>query len=106
VLEAMLDGPREVAIIGPGHDPRTETLRGVALRSVAPGLVVAVGEPGGRDGGPELLQDRPLVAGAPTAYVCRGFVCALPTTDPHELARQLASDGAAQGANDEPHPAS
>jgi uncharacterized protein len=90
VLEAMLDGPREVAIIGARDDPRTTALRSLAMRSVAPGLVLAVGEPGDDRDGPALLHDRPLVDGAPTAYVCRGFVCSRPTTDPDELARQLA----------------
>jgi uncharacterized protein len=90
VLEAMLDGPREVAIIGARDDPRTTALRSLAIRSVAPGLVLAVGEPGDDRDGPALLHDRPLVDGAPTAYVCRGFVCSRPTTDPDELARQLA----------------
>jgi uncharacterized protein len=32
-----------------------------------------------------LLADRPLVAGAAAAYVCRGFVCEQPTTDPDAL---------------------
>jgi uncharacterized protein YyaL (SSP411 family) len=36
-----------------------------------------------------LLADRPLVDGRSAAYVCRGFVCDLPTTDPAELRRQL-----------------
>ena len=37
-----------------------------------------------------LLQDRPMIDGAPTAYVCRAFACRRPTTDPAELGRQLA----------------
>lgn len=89
VLEAALDGPREVAIVGPRDDQRTAVLREVALRSTAPGLVLALGEPDGIPDGRELLRDRPLVGGAPTAYVCRGFVCELPTTSPEQLARQL-----------------
>jgi uncharacterized protein YyaL (SSP411 family) len=36
-----------------------------------------------------LLADRPLRDGRPTAYVCRGFVCRLPVTDPAALAAQL-----------------
>lgn len=89
VLEALLDGPREVAVVGHPGDPRTAALRATAMRSVAPGLVLAAGEPGDRHDGPELLHDRPLVDGAPAAYVCRGFVCRRPTTEPDELARQL-----------------
>ena len=87
VVEAFLDGPREVAVVGNREDPATHALHAAALRSTAPGLVVATGEPG--DDGPALLHDRPLVGGVPAAYVCRGFVCDLPTTSPDALARQL-----------------
>ena len=33
-----------------------------------------------------LLADRPLVDGAPGAYVCRAFTCLAPVTDPAALA--------------------
>ncbi|HMN59397.1 MAG TPA: hypothetical protein PJ988_03495 [Anaerolinea sp.] len=39
---------------------------------------------------PELLQDRPLVDGQSTAYVCQHFTCQLPVTSSADLARQLA----------------
>ena len=60
-----------------------------------PGVVVAVGS-GTDDGGVPLLRDRPTLDGNATAYVCRGFVCERPTTDPDELARQLSAAVAAQ----------
>ena len=86
--EAWLDGPREVAVVGADDDPRTADLRRVALRATAPGAVVAVGPPGSEH---PLLAGRPLVAGAPAAYVCRQFVCSAPTTDLVRLARALGS---------------
>ena len=86
--EALLDGPREVAIIGPGDDPRTRALHEAALLGTAPGLVVAVG-PEGSD--VPLLRDRPLVAGAPAAYVCRQFACEAPVTDLPGLARSVGA---------------
>ncbi|WP_199424917.1 thioredoxin domain-containing protein [Actinotalea solisilvae] len=86
VAEAVLDGPREVAVIGtPGAD--RDALVRAARRSPAPGAVVAVGTEGSRV---PLLADRPAVSGRATAYVCRGFVCDQPTTDAIELAGQLA----------------
>nr|WP_030635663.1 thioredoxin domain-containing protein [Streptomyces flavovirens] len=85
VAEALLDGPREVAVAG----PVARELHRTALLGRAPGAVVAVGE--GSDAGSEfpLLVDRPLAGGAPTAYVCRHFVCDAPTTDAGELAAKL-----------------
>jgi uncharacterized protein YyaL (SSP411 family) len=37
-----------------------------------------------------LLGERGLVAGKPAAYVCRGFACRLPVTDPEALRDELA----------------
>ncbi|MGP4112540.1 thioredoxin domain-containing protein [Streptomyces sp. 4N509B] len=87
VGEAALDGPREVAVVGPREDPATVALHRAALLSTAPGAVVAVGEPGAER--PPVLADRPLREGRPAAYVCRRFVCEAPTTDPAVLAEQL-----------------
>lgn len=44
--EALADGPREVAVVGPAGDPRTAALHRTALLATAPGAVVALGEPG------------------------------------------------------------
>ncbi|MFD8405816.1 thioredoxin domain-containing protein [Streptomyces anulatus] len=85
VAEALLDGPREVAVAGPvgGELHRT------ALLGRAPGAVVAAGEGAGAGAEFPLLVDRPQVGGEPTAYVCRHFVCDAPTTDAAELAVKL-----------------
>ncbi|MGW0362204.1 thioredoxin domain-containing protein [Streptomyces sp. NPDC002990] len=94
VAEALLDGPREVAVVGRPEDPALAELHRAALLGTAPGAVVAVGPPREADGsGGEfpLLAERTLVDGRPTAYVCRHFVCARPTTDPAELREQLGT---------------
>jgi uncharacterized protein YyaL (SSP411 family) len=86
--EALLDGPREVAVVGPSaDDPGTRELHRTALLGSAPGAVVACGTPGGDEF--PLLADRVLVEGKPTAYVCRGFVCDLPVTDAAALREKL-----------------
>lgn len=94
VAEALLDGPREVAVVGPPDDPRTRALLRAAVSSSAPGAVLASGEVVRADPAEVplvgLLADRPMIDDRPTAYVCRGFVCDRPTTDPQELAAQLA----------------
>jgi hypothetical protein len=38
-----------------------------------------------------LLADRVQVRGLPTVYVCEGFACQMPVTEPAALARQLSS---------------
>ncbi|MET9323261.1 thioredoxin domain-containing protein [Streptomyces sp. NPDC003038] len=94
VAEALLDGPREVAVVGHPEDPALAELHRAALLGTAPGAVVAMGLPREADGsGGEfpLLAERTLVDDRPTAYVCRHFVCARPTTDPVELREQLGT---------------
>ncbi|WP_330316886.1 thioredoxin domain-containing protein [Streptomyces platensis] len=87
VAEAALDGPREVAVVGPQGDPATVALHRAALLGTAPGAVVALGAPGADE--VPLLLDRSLVDGQPAAYVCRHFTCERPTTDPEELTERL-----------------
>ncbi|WP_438303273.1 thioredoxin domain-containing protein [Streptomyces sp. HUAS TT11] len=89
VAEAFLDGPREVAVVGPAlDDPATRTLHRTALLGTAPGAVVAVGTPGSEE--LPLLADRVLVGDEPAAYVCRNFTCDAPTTDPERLRGALS----------------
>ncbi|MFD7277633.1 thioredoxin domain-containing protein [Streptomyces sp. NPDC059862] len=89
VAEANLDGPREVAIVGPSLDDKaTKALHRTALLGTAPGAVVAYGVPGSEEF--PLLADRPLVGGEPSAYVCRNFTCDAPTTDPERLRAALS----------------
>ncbi|MGW0992710.1 thioredoxin domain-containing protein [Streptomyces sp. NPDC002523] len=88
VAEALLDGPREVAVVGPSlADEATVALHRTALLGTAPGAVVAAGT-ADSDEFP-LLADRPLVDGRPAAYVCRNFTCDVPTTDPERLGATL-----------------
>ncbi|MEW2270758.1 DUF255 domain-containing protein [Streptomyces sp. SID685] len=90
VAEALLDGPREIAVVGPSlTDAATTALHRTALLGTAPGAVVAVGTPDSEEF--PLLADRPLVSGQAAAYVCRDFTCAAPTTDPDRLRTALES---------------
>jgi uncharacterized protein YyaL (SSP411 family) len=87
--EALLDGPREVAVVGEPDAPATAGLHRAALLATAPGAVVALGEPGGEGEDVPLLAHRGLLGGRPAAYVCRGFTCDAPTDDPEALAEAL-----------------
>ena len=95
VAEAAADGPRTVAVVGLPSDPATRALHRAALRGTAPGAVVAVGAPVRMvaEAAPPLtlFVDRPLVAGRPAAYVCRGSVCELPVVDAESLASGLGA---------------
>ena len=71
VGEALLAGPAEVVVLD------RPDLLALARRGTAPGAVVVTAGP--------LAEGRPSGA----AYVCRGFVCEAPTTDPDRLAEQL-----------------
>ncbi|MGH8837680.1 MAG: thioredoxin domain-containing protein [Jiangellaceae bacterium] len=92
VGEAAASGPAEVAVVGPAHDPRTRALYLAAVRDASPGAAVVAGDPADpASSSVPLLAGRPLVDGRPAAYVCRGFVCERPVTDPAGLGDALAS---------------
>ncbi len=83
VAEAMAAGPLEVAVVGPARE--RPAMHRAALALTSPGAVVVAGDEGL---GVPLFADRTARDGRPTAYVCRGFVCDAPVTDPAELARR------------------
>ncbi|MFY1636066.1 thioredoxin domain-containing protein [Solwaraspora sp. WMMB335] len=85
VGEALLSGPYEIAVVT--DDPVAEPLLRAARRHAPPGAVVVAGA--SDQPGVPLLADRPMAGGAPTAYVCRGFVCDRPVTSPADLVGQL-----------------
>ncbi len=73
----MLDGPEEIAVVGPAG-PERDALAAAARKRLGAVVVVADGP---REDIP-LLVGRTAVDGRPAAYVCRGFVCERPVTDP------------------------
>ncbi|MDT4996090.1 MAG: uncharacterized protein QOD45_158 [Pseudonocardiales bacterium] len=84
VAEGLAAGPVQVGVVGEDGDGPLTTL---AWRQRPPGAVVVSGAPDAPD--IPLLAGRPLVAGKPAAYVCRGFVCDLPVSTEEELAHAL-----------------
>jgi hypothetical protein len=86
-LDFALGPHHELAIIG---DPDSEAFRKLSETSEGrylPRLLKAGGE--SQEGGPTLLANRPMQDGKPTAYLCQGFTCKLPTTSAEVLRRQL-----------------
>ncbi|MFB9907256.1 thioredoxin domain-containing protein [Allokutzneria oryzae] len=86
VAEARQRGPLQVAVVGEAGDERRQELARAALAALPGGALLLVGEP---DEAP-LLADRPLVDGAPAAYVCRGYVCDRPVTSIDEVVSALS----------------
>jgi hypothetical protein len=78
----------EVAIVGAGEAEETDALVREARRGYRPNQVVALTDDPGASSIP-LLEGRLAQGGRSTAYVCRGFVCRLPVTDPGALRGQL-----------------
>jgi uncharacterized protein YyaL (SSP411 family) len=78
----------EVALVGEPGDPATRDLLEVASGGYAPNRVVALRTADAPTSIP-LLEDRTMLKGRPTAYVCRDFACRLPVTDADALAEQL-----------------
>ncbi len=74
---------REVALVGEELGELAAVVRG----EFRPHVVLAGGPEGSVQ--PALLQARTTVGGRSAAYVCEGFACQLPTTDPAQLAAQL-----------------
>jgi len=82
-------GPQlQLAIAG---SPSEAGFKELSFRTDAeylPNLIMAGGEPGQADQ-PALMAERTMRDGMPTAYLCQGFTCQLPTTIADELSRQV-----------------
>jgi uncharacterized protein YyaL (SSP411 family) len=88
-LDFHLSPVRELAVIWRESPAQAVELLNVVNASYRPNVVVAGAREGDRAGLTPLLSERPTIDGRATAYVCEGFACRAPTTDPEELRRQL-----------------
>ena len=85
----LASGPiDEIAIVGDPADADTAALLSVARAGFRPNRVIAVSPVPAASAIP-LLHGRTAIAGAATAYLCRGLACRQPTSDPSVLADQL-----------------
>jgi hypothetical protein len=82
-LDFQLARTREVALVGED----VSALAAIARSGFRPHQVLAAGAEG--SGVPPLLRERVEVDGRPTAYVCEGFACQAPVTDPQQLQDML-----------------
>jgi uncharacterized protein YyaL (SSP411 family) len=91
-LDRSIGPARAVAIVGaPERDDTIALMAEANRRRFRPNLVLAVGSDDDADArrAVPLLRDRAAIGGRATAYVCEGFSCRLPVTDPDALAEQL-----------------
>jgi uncharacterized protein YyaL (SSP411 family) len=95
VADMELYGAIEVAIVGETSSTGFTALERTVAEKYVPSLVLAGGPPPARTT-IRLLHDRSLIDDKPTAYVCRGYACDRPVTEPDALADQL--DNAAKPA--------
>jgi uncharacterized protein YyaL (SSP411 family) len=84
-------GPlHEVAILGEPEAAGTQALLQTLWQNYHPRQVAAISTFPPAAGAPALLNERGLLDGQPTAYVCQGFVCRQPVNTPQALKIQLA----------------
>jgi hypothetical protein len=88
-LDLYLARAKEVAISADPASPGAVALARVVWERFVPNRVLAVGRPDGTR--VPLLEGRRQQNGAPTAYVCEGFVCLRPVTEPRDLAALLGA---------------
>ena len=95
-LDFLLDEPFEVIVVIPDKTSEPdaallETLRSTYLPNRILAVVDETTAAAQADRIP-LFEGKRAIDGRTTAYVCRKGVCKRPTSDPSELARQLADE--------------
>jgi len=93
VLDLLLEGPVELALIGSPEDSGYQALRSRMDQHYLPNRIIAHHDPS-QPSDPlnhPLLTGRELARGQAALYVCRNFTCQRPITDPAEVAAALAA---------------
>ena len=94
-LSFSLSKPKQIILAGKASDPHMQTLLREVHTHFVPEKVLMLADRG--KGEAELSLFIPLIVslkkidGRSTAYVCENYACRLPTSDPAELSRILAS---------------
>ncbi len=80
---------KQVAVLGESIDESAMALINVVREGYRPNMVVAASSYPPQANAPALLDNRPLLSGKPVVYVCEGFVCKSPVTEPDDLEKML-----------------
>ncbi len=89
-VDRSLSAPIDAVVAGDPADAANVALRHAVAGPYAPDLVIAASPPDGNMDGWPLFEGKVPRDGLATAYVCRGYACEAPTTDPSEAAAQVA----------------
>ena len=87
--DIVLENVKQVAILGDAGNENFQALMNVLRSEYRPNIIVAASTYPPDDIAPALLHERPLEDGKPTVYVCEGFVCLKPVSQPDDLQNQL-----------------
>jgi uncharacterized protein len=98
-LDFYLSRPKEIAVIGERGAPDTQALLREVRQRYLPNKVLAQSVEGDSRaaGVVPLLQDRTMIEGKATAYVCEHYTCQRPVTSAAELGEQLKAMQKAEG---------
>ena len=88
--ENAVGGTKQVAVVGEAQDESFQGMLHVLRAEYRPGVITAASSHPIKKESPALLHNRTMLEGKPTAYVCEGFICKLPTTEIQTLTEQLS----------------
>jgi len=94
VVDLLLEGPVELALVGQAGSADLEQLRREVVKHYLPRRIEALGDPSGPGRVPPLLEHKTLVDGKAALYVCRNFACQAPVSDPQDVAAALDQSSA------------
>ena len=83
-VDAFLNEPTMIRIVGAKHDPETEALVAEAARSYEPRKIIQILNP--ESDAREIAENGFSSNVPPTAYICVGTACSAPITEPNQLA--------------------
>jgi hypothetical protein len=88
---SFFTGPEEVGIVGSKNDPRTQLMVKEIYLAFLPNKILSFKDPKEEIKGNWLPFLKDInVAGAPAAFVCKGFTCLPPARDEKELRKILS----------------
>jgi len=89
VADFALGNGKQIAVMGEAQEETFGQMIGLIRSAYRPRVVVAASSYPPPTHAPPLLMNRPLLNHRPTVYVCEGFLCKQPVTEPENLEKLL-----------------